>query len=235
MECKDLSELLSDYYDNTLSAFNKETVTKHLLSCKKCNLKYRTYCEALVYLKAVPDEELPGEFYAGLDKKINEVEQPFYLKYLPYLTLKNASVGVLGLLFGLVIGVYFSGSLTVKTPRVFPEQTVSAPVETEKSTGRIMMRTGNVYKAGFELDKLVNRYDNAGLEAVSAGQEPVMRVLNKKYIITVNAGQYDNLVKELNALGYVMKLPNKKELAEIKTLKPTDQIKFELDITEDGK
>ncbi|MFH1075058.1 MAG: zf-HC2 domain-containing protein [Candidatus Firestonebacteria bacterium] len=240
MECKDLPGLFSDYYDGALSAFKRETVIKHLLSCKRCSLKYKTYCEALAYIKTVPDERLPEEFYTGLDRKLEEAGKPFFMKLQAFLTMKNVSVGVLGVIFGLIVGVYINYSLIIKTPPLGDVvQTSSGKAEKEKNTGRIIMRTGNAYKASYDLDRFVNGFDNAGLEAVTAGagskQEPIMRVLHKKYIITVNAGQYENLVKQLNGLGYIMKLPDKKELAAIKKLKAADQIKFELDITEDGK
>ncbi|OGF45369.1 MAG: hypothetical protein A2452_04180 [Candidatus Firestonebacteria bacterium RIFOXYC2_FULL_39_67] len=240
MECKELTGLFSDYYDNTLSVFKRETVAKHLLSCKKCNLRYKTFYEALAYIKQVPDEQLPEEFYTGLDRKLDETVSPFYIKFQSYLTMRNASVGVLGLVFGLIFGVYMSNSSTLKAvPSGAALQTSFAAKEKEKSPGRIIMRTGNVYKAGYGLDGLVNRPDSTGFEFMNMGleskQEPLIRVLHKKYIITVNVSQYENLIKQLNTLGYVLKLPDKKELIDFKKLKPTDQIKLELDISEDGK
>jgi len=242
MECKELSGYFSEYYDNTLSAFKKERVTKHLLTCKKCALLYKTYREALAYIKTVPDEVLPEEFYRGLEKRLDEAAVPFYLKLKGYLTLKNISVGTLGVIFGLFLGVVLIGPMDVKNSAGKTGQTVSikdggsVPAEKEKTAGRMVMRTANVYQASYELGRLVNRFDNAGLEVLPGGQEdPFRSVVHKKYSITVNAGKYEALVKELNALGYLMKLPDKKELAELKKLKVTDQIKLELDITEDGK
>ena len=241
MECRDVTGLFSDYYDGTLSAYKKEAVAKHLLTCKKCGLQYKTYRDALTYIKAVPDEQLPEEFYAGLDRKLEAAGKPWFYKVQMYLNMRGVTAGVLGVVIGLLAGVFVSSSLSIKSlapgrgVETVSNKAVIAPAEKEKNTGRLMMRTGNVYKASYDLGRLVNRFDNAGLEAVEPAVDPSMPVIHKKYIITVNAGQYDDLVKQLNGMGYVMKLPDKKELAEIKKLKATDQIKFELEITQDGK
>ncbi|OGF50628.1 MAG: hypothetical protein A2231_11610 [Candidatus Firestonebacteria bacterium RIFOXYA2_FULL_40_8] len=245
MECKDLLGLFSDFYDNTLSAYKREAVSKHLLTCKRCSLKYKTFKEAVSYIKTVPDEILPESFYSGLDRKLEEAGKPFYLRFQPYLTFKNAAVGAFGVVFGLILGVLGNSMLIRAVPlspsfvQVEPGKSGYTAAEKEKNTGRIIMRTGNVFKASYDLDRIVNRFDNAGMDSMAVvpelKQDPAIRALHKRYIITVNAGQYENLVKELNGLGYVMKLPDKKELADLKKLKPSDQIKLELDITEDGK
>lgn len=248
MECKDLKELLFDYYDGSLSSFKKEAVVKHLLSCKRCDLAYSTLKEALNYIKSVPDEELPGEFYSGLDKILDEACTPFYKKYRTFLNLRNMAAGTLGVLAGVIIGVFVSSYSSDKdlmlsfgsAGQTAEDKVKSSSLAGKKTANKMVMKTADIYKASYDLDRIVGGFEGTATESVLSRlpENPSARnapVLHKKYIITVNAGQYENLIKQLNGLGYIMKLPDKKELAELKKLTPRDNIKFELDITEDGK
>ena len=239
MECRNIREFLGQYRDGTLSALKAEGVRKHLEGCKRCALEYRTLCEALDYLRSVPDEELPAGFYEGLDRKLEQELMPWYKKAALLLNLWNIGVAVGGILVGVIAGISFSNTLAIVSPANQVKQEIKenkvkyAAMEKDKDTSRIVMRTGNIYQAGYDIDRIVSRYEGAGSTSdpvLSANQG--MKILRKKYIITVFASQYENLVKELNGMGYMIKLPDKKEMAELKKLKSTDQVKLELDITE---
>lgn len=239
MECREIRELFFDHLEGSLSSIKKETVAKHLLSCRACGREYRILSEALAYLKNVPEETIPEGFYLGLEKKLDKAETPVFRKIAAFMSLPNTAVASFGVLAGLLLGFflsnYLSGGSLIPGAHSVGKQYAAIPIVND--TGRTVIRAGNIKQAGYDIDSVLSRYEGGSStlvvpKAPAELENQSSMNMSKKYIITVSAGQYEDVVKELNRMGYIMKLPGKAEMAEIKKLKPTDLVKFEMEITQ---
>jgi len=243
MECKEIRELFFEYREGELSALKKERIVKHLLLCGECAREFRDLLSSFRYLKSVPEEKLPESFYPGLEKKLGGLRKPFFGRFKVYLNFQNTSVTAVGVIVGLLTGIFISNYLPGVS--LVPLAQVNKPIvqnkietktaEKEKTPGGLLLRAGNISRAGFDPGNSVSSFEGSsgGLidPGLSLGGQSALK-LSKKYTVTVAAGKYEEAVKELNRLGYIMKLPGKKELAAIKNLKASDIVTLELEIAE---
>jgi len=63
MECKDIRELFSEYYDSMEA---EEEITQHLRECPECDREYDEYRQLLDEVQALPAPELPPHFHKTL-------------------------------------------------------------------------------------------------------------------------------------------------------------------------
>jgi hypothetical protein len=71
MDCKDITSMLSAYYDKELDAGEREKVSAHLKTCKSCMAEYSDICRSWEALKAAGDVPVPKGFSTRVMARVN--------------------------------------------------------------------------------------------------------------------------------------------------------------------
>ena len=71
MGCKDITPMLSAYYDKELDADERQKVTEHLKSCKHCSAEYSDICRTWEALRAAEDVPVPAGFRSRIIARVN--------------------------------------------------------------------------------------------------------------------------------------------------------------------
>ena len=100
MDCKDIRPLLSAYYDKELEPGEREVVSNHLQSCKRCSAEYSEIRRTWEALKTADDIQVPSGFRARVLARVNA----FSLKRARVFYLKAAAVAAV---FLVAIGLIF--------------------------------------------------------------------------------------------------------------------------------
>ena len=102
MNCKEIEHHLIFLPDGELSEVLTKKVTEHLQACKACDAKYQYLKEALTGLDIIRNEEPRAFFYTRLKARMEGSEKK--VRHLQWAPLSLASVLVIGLLAGTLIG-----------------------------------------------------------------------------------------------------------------------------------
>ena len=140
MSCNETRKLLSEYMDSELSRGAAESVRLHLLKCGKCAAELLQMKENAAALKNVSEEDIPEEFYRGLEAKLDGAELPLWKKLGPVFTLRNTAVLASGVLIGLIAGGLIF--------RAGPEAAAKV------SLTKVVIPAGEMAKAGEKIEEM---------------------------------------------------------------------------------
>ena len=194
MKCNEVKILLSELMDGELSAGVKESVNIHLKKCGACAATFALLRRTAEELKTIPDEEVPEQFYSGLDRKLASAERPLLLRFAGIFTPSNIAVLASGLIAGAFIGALLVGSY-LNTGRSIM---TGAAKQGER---KIVLSTGDLAAAGAKIAELKKKYETTGVSA--AVQEKGDLILPKKYLVVLDEGRYDDFLNELHNVGAV--------------------------------
>ncbi len=190
MSCNETAKLLSDYMDKELSPGAAESVRLHLLKCSKCSLALKQMEENSAALANLADEEVPEEFYRGLDEKLDLASLPMVIRLGQFLTLRNGAALVSGVLIGLIAGGYIFRAGTVGSEK---------PAVT-----KVVIPAGALAKAGQKIEEMKKKYDSSVVaENAGTGQAGAARVTPKRYVVELDPGRLDMFMNDLRSVGAV--------------------------------
>ena len=132
MNCDDIRELFSDYYDGE---DDTGEVAAHLLSCAACADEYQTFAALFDEMKNMPMPELPAGFHQRLMHGVNkEARRKKYVRYMPFAVSMAASILVALFWFAPMFGDG-EGDFAVAAPASAPmvAAPASAPMVAEAS------------------------------------------------------------------------------------------------------
>jgi hypothetical protein len=61
IECREIAELLGDYFDGTLASHLRELIEFHIDGCPPCVAFVNTYRGTIAATRTLPDTPMPGE------------------------------------------------------------------------------------------------------------------------------------------------------------------------------
>jgi hypothetical protein len=188
MDCREIDKLLSEYIDGALTPGLSESVKLHLSRCGKCSRALKQLESVLGSLKEIDDEEVPENFYAGLDKKLEAADLPWWRRAAAFLTLRTASLIAAGAVCGVVLGLVLA-SPSAKNKAARPVQ--------PKDYSHMIIKTKDLASANSKIEQIKKKM---GKDQASGGTEA--KIVPKRYVITVNNEQdLDELVRELKEAG----------------------------------
>lgn len=72
LDCKNIEQLFSDYYDNMLTPVEQEAFYAHIANCHSCKIEYAKYHAVLTELANMPDIEYPPNLHENLMDYVHE-------------------------------------------------------------------------------------------------------------------------------------------------------------------
>jgi len=176
--------------DSELSRGAAESVRLHLLKCGKCAAELLQMKENAAALKNVSEEDIPEEFYRGLEAKLDGAELPLWKKLGPVFTLRNTAVLASGVLIGLIAGGLIF--------RAGPEAAAKV------SLTKVVIPAGEMAKAGEKIEEMKKKYDaSAVAETGSFAQNGGARVIPKRYVLELDPGRLDMFMNDLRSVGSI--------------------------------
>ena len=190
MSCNETRKLLSEYMDDGLSRGAAESVRLHILKCGKCSAELKQMKENSAALSRLSEEEVPEEFYRGLEAKLDGAELPFWKKLGPVFTLRNTAALASGVLIGLIAGGIIFHSGTNSGEKV--------------ALTKVVIPAGEMAKADRKIEEMKKKYDaSADAGAGNACQADGARILPKRYVVELDPGRMDMFMNDLKSVGAV--------------------------------
>ncbi len=190
MNCSEIRKLLSDYMDKELSRGAAESVRLHLLKCANCSAALKQMEGNSAALANLADEEVPEEFYRGLDEKLDGASLPVVKWLGQFLTFRNGAALVSGVLIGLVAGGVIFRAGTPGTEKF--------------SVTKVVIHAGEMAKAGLKIEQMRRKYDAAAVaETGGSAQSNSTGIMPKRYVVVLNPNRMDMFMDDLKSVGAV--------------------------------
>ena len=162
MDCKDITPMLSAYYDKELDADERQKVAEHLKSCKQCSAEYSDICRAWEALKAAEDVPVPAGFRSRVTARVNA----FQIKRTRRFVWQAAAFAAV---FILAFGIVFIMTRPAENPVAQnPPVTAAAPVDANLSAEDAEIVEHLDILENYEiLDEMDELIDSAALDEIT--------------------------------------------------------------------
>ncbi len=190
MNCNETRKLLSEYMDKELSRGSAESVRLHLLKCSNCSLALKQMEENSAVLSNLAEEEVPEEFYRGLDEKLDGASRSAVKWFGQFLTFRNGAALVSGVLIGLIAGgvIFRAGT----------------PGSEKLSVTKVVIPAGEMAKAGLKIEQIRKKYDTASAAVTdNNAQSNIPGITPKRYVVVLNPNRMDMFMDDLKSVGAV--------------------------------